>query len=79
MPCLPPCDGQTEAAAEAADVVKTALVFGACDMFFHKLDSAIAGGDVNACCCVAVGFGVGVKHSLFVLSEILIVYLAVCR
>ena len=57
------CDGETEAAAEAADVVEATLVFGACDMFFHKLDSAVAGCDINARRCVAVGFRIRMKHN----------------
>ena len=51
-------DGQTEATAEAADVVKAAFVLGAVDVLLHEFDGAVAGGDVDACGGVGFGFGI---------------------
>ena len=55
---------KTEAAAKAAYVVKTTLVFCSCDVLFHKLDRFISGGNINARRRVAFTLGI-VMHFLF--------------
>ena len=40
---------------EAAYIIKATLVFGAGDVLLHQLNGLVAGGNINACCGVAVG------------------------
>ena len=49
-----------EEAAKAADVCIRTCGNRSCNMSLHKLDCLIAGGNINACACVSLGFGIRV-------------------
>ena len=46
---------QAKATAKAANVIKTAFVFGARNVLFHQFNSLVTGGDIYARCGVAFG------------------------